>query len=170
MGLDDFAQRAADQWQNLVGLELTPDELAVAVRFSRLSMLQRSLDERSLRSFEFEGIAGIDDFRLLALLRRSGPDGLTNADLVNDLGGSKAGMSNRLERLVKRDLITRIPSEIDRRVHANALTDSGIDLADRLVGAVTAARKPVFKGLSPAEISQVATAMAVMVKNLDPNG
>lgn len=167
----DFAQRAADQWQEqLSDLELSPAELAVAVRFSRLYMLQRSLDNRMLRSFEFEGIAGIDDFRLMALLRRSSADGLTNAELVEQLGGSKAGMSNRLERLVKRELVRRIPSEVDRRVHANALTDAGIDLAERLVADVTAARKPVFDGLTQDQITLVGEAMAVMINNLDPNG
>lgn len=167
----DFAQRAADQWQEQLNeLVLSPAELAVAVRFSRLYMLQRSLDDRTLRAFEFEGIAGIDDFRLMALLRRSGPDGVTNAELVEQLGGSKAGMSNRLERLVKRNHVERIPSEVDRRVHANALTNAGIELAERLVAAVTAARKPVFDGLTPKEISQVGETMATMIKNLDPNG
>lgn len=171
MASADFAQQAADQWhEQLTELELSPPELAVAVRFSRLYMLQRSLDDRTLRSFEFEGITGVDDFRLMALLRRSGPDGLTNAELVEQLGGSKAGMSNRLERLVKRGHIHRIPSEVDRRVHANALTATGNDLAERLVASVTAARKPTFAGLTEKQISQLGETMATMIKNLDPNG
>ncbi len=168
--MTDFAAKAATQWQELLPeMVLNADEMKVAVRFSRLYQLQRSLDEKSLRRFEVDGVVGIDDFRLLALLRRSGEEGLTNADLVADLGGSKAGMSNRLDRLVQTGMIKRIPSLIDRRVHTNALTPEGQQRAAEAVTAVTAGRKTIFQDLSDTQIAHVATALETMIYNLNPD-
>jgi len=168
--MQDFSQRAVDQWDKLIpDVALTSDEMVVAVRFSRLYQLQRALDQKSLRRFEYEGLVSIDDFRLLALLRRSGADGLTNGALVNEIGGSKAGMSNRLERLVQHGQIERVPSPVDRRVHANTLTSQGQNLADSAVIAVTNGRKRIFENLTDSAVSDLASSLATMIHNLDPN-
>jgi len=166
----DFSQRAADQWGELLPeVALSPDEMAVAVRFSRLYQLQRVLDNKSLRKFEYDGLASVDDFRLLALMRRSDADGLTNGELVAQLGGSKAGMSNRLQRLVQHGHVERLPSPVDRRVHANKLTTQGQELADSAVTAVTTGRKRIFENLTDTAITELATTLATMIHTLDPN-
>jgi len=167
--MQDFSQRAADQWGELLSdVPLSADQLAVAVRFSRLYQLQREQDKKSLRRFEYEGLVSIDDFRLVALLRRT-RTGLTNGDLVAQLGGSKAGMSNRLERLVQHGQVERVPSPVDRRVHTNTLTNQGQQLADSAVTAVTTSRKRIFESLTDTTISDLATTLATMIHNLDPN-
>lgn len=166
----DFGGRAARDWGTVLPkLALTRDELSVAIRSSRLYLLQRALDEASLRQFQALGIAGVDDFRLLAFLRRSDEKGLTNAELVSELGGSKAGMSNRLDRLVRAELIERVPLLSDRRVHNNALTPHGQRIATEAVSAVTAGRKAAFDGLSEAQIATVAAALEKMIRNLNPD-
>ena len=170
MSVPDFAARATTEWLQIAPeLVLTPAEMQVAVRFSRLYLLQRKRDEQSLRRFESQGVVSIDDFRLVSLLRRKGETGLTNAELVSELGGSKAGMSNRLDRLVKADVIERVGSPVDRRVHSNILTQAGQQLADDMITAVTMGRKPVFEDLTDRQISNAAETLEVMIRNLDPN-
>jgi len=76
------------------------------------------------------------EFDVLATLRRSGaPYRLTPTALFQSAMLSSGAMTNRLNQLEKRGLISRIPAEEDRRSLLVQLTDSGISLIDTLVEA-----------------------------------
>ncbi len=167
---EDFALRAVHEWSaTLPSLDASAEELSVFIRMSRIAGLQDRIDDQTLREFETDCIRGSDDFRTLALLRRS-PEGLTNSELIEMLGGSKAGMSARLDRLTNHGVTERTPSELDRRSHTNTLTPHGITLADRVVAAVVHARKTLTRSLSSAQIETLADTLAAIIDDVDPGG
>ena len=46
---------------------------------------------------------------------------------------SSGAVSNRLKRLEARELIYRVPSEVDKRSHQAALTQEGLELARKAI-------------------------------------
>ena len=167
---DDFAFRAVHEWKTLFPtLEATEDEMKVFIRLSRVFASTDRIDERVLRHFEHEGVRATDDFRTIALLRRS-PMGLSNSGLIEQLGGSKGGMSARLERFATHGICERTKSAFDRRSHTNTLTHHGVDLADRLVMAVVLGRKALTETLTPDEIHALAEILAKVIEQVDPGG
>ena len=167
---EDFALRAVHEWSaTLPTLSATPAELSALIRLSRVAGIQDRIDDQTLGRFEHLGIKGSDDFRTLALLRRSA-SGLTNSELLAQLGGSKAGVSARMERLTNNGITTRVPSQTDGRSHTNVLTDEGTDLADRLVTDVVTSRKRLLSNLSPKQIEQLGDSLAKIIEGINPGG
>ncbi len=167
---EDFALRAVRDWKtHMPTLDATDDEIMVFVRLSRVSALKDRIDERTLRPFESEGVRGAEDFRALALLRRS-PQGLSNSELIEQLGGSKGGMSARLDRFSSHDICERTRSTIDRRSHTNTLTERGHDLAGRLVVAVVRDRGLLIEMLTTAEVKSLSHMLAKVIETVDPGG
>jgi len=166
----DFAFRAVQGWQELLPeLDTTPDELTVFIRLSRLLTHMDRLDEQSLRSFERDGIRGIDDFLTLALLRRN-PTGLSNTELIDHLGGSKGGMSARLDRFERHGLCRSTPSPHDRRIKTNTLTGTGTYLADRMAEAVTRGRMVLLARLDEERIADLSHVLGEMIAAVSPDG
>ena len=169
-GPADYAKRFIDDWpSDLEGLDLAPSELFVSIRLHRLSRLLENLDERSIRPFEANGIKTSDDVRVLSLLRRAGERGLTNSDLLAEIGGSKAGMSSRLERLTKHGLLERSSAAADRRFQTNKLTTEGRTIADRALTAMFNRRKPLFQRLGDEQLFVLATALADIIQEVAPD-
>lgn len=166
----DFAFRAVQGWQELLPeLDTTPDELAVFIRLSRLLTHMDRLDERSLRAFEREGIRGIDDFLTIALMRRT-PTGLSNTELIEQLGGSKGGMSARLDRFARHGLCRSTPSPLDRRTNINTLTATGTYLADRMAEAVTNGRMVLLARLDQHQVADLSHVLSEMIAEVSPDG
>lgn len=162
----DFAHRAVHEWHDILPhLDATDDELVVLIRLSRLAALKEQLDELTLRQFEPEGIRGLDDFRTIALLRRV-PAGLSNTELMEQIGGSKGGTSARLERFAVSGICLRTTSQFDRRSQTNTLTPRGIGLADRMVTTLVRDRKLLLAGLTPEQVSDVGTLLARMIASV----
>jgi len=96
------------------------------------------------------------EFDVLATLRRAGaPFALTPTVLFEATMISSGGMTARLDRLEKRDLIARKPNPDDRRGTLVVLTDTGRDLVDRAVVAHVDNEKRVLSALSQDEQRQL---------------
>jgi DNA-binding MarR family transcriptional regulator len=85
-------------------------------------------------------------------------DGLSSGELANAADLSPATVTQMLDSLVDRGLVTRLRSETDRRIVTCSLTDSGRD--------VIAQRRAQFQGtwddaLSEFSIAELAVAAAV---------
>ena len=164
----DFAVLAATEWsRTLPELSATDRELATIIRLSRVAAIQQRLDSSALRGFADTGVKGTEDFRVIALLRRS-TGGLTNSQLLEQLGGSKAGISTRLERLRQHGITERLPSKTDRRSHRNLLTSYGEELADRLVAEVVTARKQLIDDLPKKQVQALTDALGDILAKIDP--
>ncbi len=91
---------------------------------------------RELRLAEF-GLT-VADFDVLATLRRRADSGSVNVgDLQRAMMLSSSGVTKRLDRLETARLIERLPDPNDRRGVLIRLTQTGIDLIDRAVVAIT---------------------------------
>jgi DNA-binding MarR family transcriptional regulator len=71
------------------------------------------------------------EFDVLSALRGAGPPhALTPSELARSLGVSPAGITDRVDRLVARDLVERDPNLDDRRSLQVTLTDEGRQTID----------------------------------------
>ncbi len=101
-------------------LDLSPMQVLSRVR--RLSAL---LDEQRQRAFAAHDL-GAHEFDVLAALRRSaGSAELTPGQLLDATHVTSGTMSNRLERLARRELITRRSDSRDGRQQLIGLTAAG---------------------------------------------
>ena len=123
----DHVDRVLEQWgAQRPDLDVSP--MAVIGRLSRLSRL---IGAELGRTFSARGLDAAS-FDVLATLRRSGPlHRLTPADLMRASMVTSGAITQRLDRLQARGLVTRIPSELDGRVVHVALTDDGRALIDQ---------------------------------------
>ncbi|MGI8664515.1 MAG: MarR family winged helix-turn-helix transcriptional regulator, partial [Jatrophihabitans sp.] len=102
--------------------DLDTSPIQVLSRISRLSQL---LDERRGQSFAEHGLAA-HEFDVLAALRRSGPPfQQTPGQLIESTHVTSGTMTNRLDRLAKRNLILRRIHPDDGRQVLITLTGAG---------------------------------------------
>lgn len=123
----DHVDRVLEQWgAQRPDLDVSP--MAVIGRLSRLSRLIGA----ELR--DTFGKHGLDpaSFDLLATLRRSGPaHRLTPAELMRTAMVTSGAITQRVDRLEARGLVTRTPSDSDGRVVHISLSEDGRALIDR---------------------------------------
>nr|WP_236666779.1 MarR family transcriptional regulator [Nonomuraea sp. K271] len=104
--------------------------MAIIGRLSRLSWL---ITVELRRTFEAHGLDPAS-FDVLATLRRSDPPHrLTPAELMRASMVTSGAITQRLDRLEARGLVTRTPSDSDGRGVHVTLTDEGHTLIDRVL-------------------------------------
>jgi DNA-binding MarR family transcriptional regulator len=144
----DHVDRVLAQWgTQRPDLDVSP--MAVIGRLKRLSQL---VGVELGRTFSAHGLDAAS-FDVLATLRRSGPPHrLTPAGLMRAAMVTSGAITQRLDRLEARGLVTRTPSESDGRVVHVALTDEGravidaalpdhVDTESRLLAALSAPQR-----------------------------
>ncbi|ADI04159.1 transcriptional regulator, MarR family protein [Streptomyces bingchenggensis BCW-1] len=127
--MTDHVDLVLEQW----GAERPDLDVSPMAVIGRLKRLSRLIDAETRRTF---GAHGLDpaSFDVLATLRRSGPPyRLTPAALMRAGMVTSGAITQRLDRLEARGLVTRTPSESDGRVVHVALTDEGGALLDRVL-------------------------------------
>ena len=98
-----------------------------------------------------------------ALLRRSGkPYQLSPGQLVHETLVTSGTMTNRVDRLVTRGLVERLPDPGDRRGVQVRLTTAGRKAVDGALDALLAHEYDLLAGLSPAEATSLANALRVL--------
>lgn len=129
MVVRDRVDAITDQWRTQRP-DLDPTPMGVVGRISRAAhFLERGLGEyfgsRGLQRWEFD---------VLATLRRSGrPYQLTAGQLVQEMMVTSGAVTNRIDRLVERGLVTRETDPDNRRSVLITLTDAGLGLVDEVV-------------------------------------
>lgn len=159
----DRATKAVEQWaREMPDLELLPME--VIGHLSEASLLIRR--ERLEPLFARFGLQS-GEFDVLATLRRSGaPYTLTPTDLYDTAMISSGGMTNRLDRLEKADLIERRPNPDDRRGTLVSLTPKGLALINRAVRDHVANEHDALKSLSEDEQKTLNALLAKLIAGL----
>src|SRR6201997_5009477 len=113
---------------------------------------------------------GIDetDFRILEVLLNKGPLPVnTIGPKVNLTPGS---ISTAVDRLVDRDLVSRVESPEDRRVRIVSLTPKGKELVAPIFRKHAAEIRKVFADASPKELRALATTLKKIGKRAESLG
>ncbi|MFC6019041.1 MarR family winged helix-turn-helix transcriptional regulator [Plantactinospora solaniradicis] len=158
----DHVDVVLEQWAaHRPDLDVSP--MAVIGRLSRLSRLVGTELDRTFAAH------GLDraSFDVLATLRRSGPPyRLTPTELMRSAMVTSGAITQRLDRLEARGLVTRTPSEADRRGVLVALTDEGHALIDRVLPDHVATEDRLLAALTPAERDALARTLRRLLESL----
>lgn len=144
----DEVDRLVEAWQReRPDLELDPMQV-----LSRVSRLGHHLDRARRASFTDHGVESWE-FDVLAALRRAGaPYELSPGRLIKETLVTSGTMTNRVDRLVARGLVERLPDPHDRRGVLVRLTDEGRTKVDGALASLLDRERELLGGLdAPAQ-------------------
>ncbi|YAL82772.1 MarR family winged helix-turn-helix transcriptional regulator [Dermacoccaceae bacterium W4C1] len=126
---------------------------------SRISRLARRLDQARATTFTEHGLDGWE-FDVLSALRRAGsPYELSPSALVQQTLVTSGTMTNRVDRLVTRSLVTRRPDPGDRRGVLVALTDDGLRVVDAALADLLVREQRLLEALPARERERLSTGL-----------
>lgn len=158
----DHVDRVLAQWAaERPDLDVSP--MAVIGRLTRLSrVVATQLD----RTFGTHGLDG-PSFDVLATLRRTGPPHrLTPTELMRSAMVTSGAITQRLDRLEARGLVTRTRSAIDARVVHVALTRQGRAVIDKALPDHVATEDRLLAPLTPAQRDTLARTLRKLLEAL----
>jgi DNA-binding MarR family transcriptional regulator len=106
----------------------------------------------------------VEQFHVLRYVRR-GTDSVSELATAKNI--SRPAISQAVEILVKKGLLTRVPSKEDRRCVELVLTAAGNDLLDTVFKETRGWMKDRMQDLSPDDLETIAKAMEIMKKMVD---
>ncbi|MFC7527698.1 MarR family winged helix-turn-helix transcriptional regulator [Actinoplanes sp. GCM10030250] len=104
----------------------------------------------------------MSQLKIMLLLSRRGT--LAGGELARMLGVGAATLSGMIDRLVVQDLVTRTEDLNDRRVRRIGLTKAGTELIEGIITAGVAKQRELLSRLSAEELTIVAQAMELLVR------
>jgi DNA-binding MarR family transcriptional regulator len=145
--VQDEVDRLVEAWgRERPDLDLEPMEV-----LSRVSRLSHQLDAARRTAFTDHGIEPWE-FDVLAALRRAGaPYELSPGRLLKETLVTSGTMTNRVDRLVARSFVERLPDPRDRRGVLVRLTGEGRRTVDGALAALLERERPLLAALSPHE-------------------
>ena len=139
-------------------LDVAPMEV-----LSRISRLARHLDRLRANAFSAHDLESWE-FDVLAALRRSGPPyRLSPGQLVRETLVTSGTMTNRVDRLARRGLVTREDHPNDRRGILVQLTDAGRDAVDAALAELMASERQILAGLGAADHDQLTRSLRLLL-------
>lgn len=116
--------------------------------------LQRAADKLALQAEQLlksNGLTGAQ-YNVLRILRGAEPQGLACSSIAERMISHDPDMTRLLDRMEKRNLITRQRQSDDRRVVKTRITSSGLELLKRLDPTVRELHKRQFAHIAVARI------------------
>jgi len=136
--------------------DLDPSPMQV---LSRITRLARYLDRHRRTAFARHDLESWE-FDVLAALRRSGePYQLSPGQLLRETMVTSGTMTNRVDRLVERGLVTRTDHPDDRRGVLVRLTQPGKDAVDSAISDLLSAEQQILAALPTAQRDQLAESL-----------
>ncbi|WP_328988477.1 MarR family transcriptional regulator [Kribbella sp. NBC_01245] len=158
----DHVDRILEQW-NTQRPDLDASPMAVIGRLSRLSLL---IGGELGRTFADHGLDR-PSFDVLATLRRSNAEhSLTPADLMRSSMVTSGAITQRLDRLEARGLVSRAPSQTDGRGVQVTLTKAGLTLIDDALPDHIATENRLLEALSREERDALAETLRTLLESL----
>ena len=135
-----------------------PDlDLAPLAIFSRITRITKHLNRARAQAFERSGLASWE-FDVLAALRRGGhPFRQSPKRLVQQTMVSSGTMTNRIDRMVQRELVRRLTDPNDGRGVLVEMTARGQTLVDAAMTRLSDAEDLLLGGMPRAERERLAT-------------
>jgi DNA-binding MarR family transcriptional regulator len=151
----DEVDALLDAWRReRPDLDLRPMEV-----LSRISRLAHHLDRRRASAFGSHGLEPWE-FDVLAALRRSGsPYQLTPGQLLRETLVTSGTMTNRVDRLAARNLVSRADDPGDRRGVLVRLTDGGRETVDAALADLLRAERAMLTDLADTDRNQLVAAL-----------
>jgi DNA-binding MarR family transcriptional regulator len=148
----DALDRILEQWRaERPDLDCSPMGI-----IGRISQLQREVNLAQRATFARHGL-DVPSFDVLAALRRAGPPyQLTPTELMRTALVTSGAITQRLDRLEERGLITRERSRDDGRAVVVSLTDAGRQALDAALPDHLDTERKLLDGLSDDDREQLA--------------
>jgi DNA-binding MarR family transcriptional regulator len=144
------------------GLDVSP--VAIFGRITRIERYQAAALRQVWRRHQIDS----GEYDVLAALYRSGPSyRLTPTELYRSMLVTSATMTERLDRLERRSLITRHPGGRDRRSILIELTPRGRAIFDQAHPDLLAIEATLLEGLPEKDRSVLAKLLAKLAANLE---
>jgi DNA-binding MarR family transcriptional regulator len=135
---------------------------------SRVTRLARHLDRARSAAFARHGLVTWE-FDVLAALRRAGePYQLSAGQLVGQTMVTSGTMTNRVDRLVLRGLVRRLPDPADGRGVMVRLEPSGRLLADAALADLLEIESGLLAVLDPGEHKELSRLLRDLLTTFDP--
>ncbi|MCG9629308.1 MULTISPECIES: MarR family transcriptional regulator [Vibrio] len=143
----DAIDRVVEQWaKEKPDLETEP--MAIMGRVMRIAKYMETQVADLHKQYDMK----LGEFDVLATLRRSGkPYRLTPSELIGSMMLTSGAMTNRLDKLEAKGLISREHSKEDRRSVSVKLTKSGLTLIDEMMTEHVEMQKKLVKTLSASQ-------------------
>jgi DNA-binding MarR family transcriptional regulator len=136
---------------------------------SRVSRLSRLLDRARSAAFARHGLETWE-FDVLSALRRSGQEyQLSPGQLVGATLVTSGTMTNRIDRLAGRGLVSRRPDPADGRGVMVRLEESGRKVADAALADLLEVESSVLAALDPGEHDRLAGLLRDLLTAFDPS-
>ncbi len=161
--MQDEVDRLVEAWGRArPDLDLGPMEV-----LSRMSRLDHHLDAARRAAFSAHGLEPWE-FDVLAALRRAGaPYELSPGRLLRETLVTSGTMTNRVDRLVSRAFVERLPDPRDRRGVLVRLTDLGRETVDGAMSGLLEHERRLLSALNPTELKQLAGLMRRLAVSLE---
>ncbi len=160
---DNILKARAENWPEAV----TPiTHLMVRIfRFGNLML------DNATRQAVAQGLTFTELEVLVTLRSAPPPHELAPTDLYSAVLISSGGLTKVLYALQKKNLVTRVKEEADRRSKPVRLTSRGCALAERvLAGVLRSDGKIISSGLSEAEVEHLTRLVRKLLATLEPGG
>jgi DNA-binding MarR family transcriptional regulator len=159
----DVVDRIVEQW----GAARPDLDLAPLDVFSRLMRIAKHLDRARARAFQRSGLTSWE-FDVLAVLRRGGlPFRQSPKVLVKQTMVSSGTMTNRIDRMVERGLVTRLTDPNDGRGVLVEMTTCGLTLVDAAITRLTDAEEILLSGVPRTERERLAQLLRRLAMSVD---
>jgi DNA-binding MarR family transcriptional regulator len=160
----DVVGRFREQWEK----ERPDIDTSCLEAWGRLKRTAAVFDRGLMPAMGEHGLS-IADFEVLAALRRSGPPyQLRPAELTRSLIVTAGAITNRLDNLERRGLISRARLAGDRRGHAVLLTPEGVQIFDPALDAVIERSEALLTPIL-AELDQLLTILRTLADAMEPD-
>ena len=161
--MDDDVDRLIAAWQR----ERPDVDVSPMHVLSRVTRLALHLDRARKDACADHGLEP-SEFDVLSALRRSGePYQLSPGRLVQETLVTSGTMTNRVDRLVRKGLVERLPDPADRRGVQVRLTDPGRSAVDGALDALLVHEKDLLAGLAGAEADGIAASLRKLSQPFD---
>jgi DNA-binding MarR family transcriptional regulator len=163
MPANDEVDRIVDAWsRERPDLDFSPLQV-----LSRVGRLSRHLDRARRTAFSASDLESWE-FDVLSALRRAGsPYQLSPKALLQQTLVSSGTMTNRIDRLVERDLVERRTDPNDGRGILVIMTERGQERVDRAIRELLVAEAELLEALSPADQERLAILLRKLSLDFD---
>ena len=143
----DAIDRVVEQWAKEKP-ELETEPMAMMGRIMRIAKYMETRVAELHKKYDMK----LGEFDVLATLRRSGkPYKLTPSELIGSMMLTSGAMTNRLDKLEAKGLISREHSKEDRRSVSVQLTKDGLILIDQMMIEHVEMQKKLVKSMSASQ-------------------